>query len=105
MHYIREWITFSGKTLQAIGEELDPPASAGTVHSYGSGKRRPSQKRLADLARVLGTTPGKLLDEPPPGVDNEERKVVRLWGTIPKSRRPHALAILETFAKDATGEQ
>lgn len=66
MNFIRYWRSERGMTLQALGDELEPNASAGTVQSYESGSRDPSLSRLIDMARALGVSPGKLLDGPPP---------------------------------------
>lgn len=64
MSFIKFWREKRGMTLQAVGEALEPPASAGTIHSYESGARDTSLKRLVNLAQVLGVSPGQLLDGP-----------------------------------------
>jgi len=65
MNYIKHWRKNRGLTLQALGDRLDPPASAGTIQSYEAGTRDPSLARLNDIARALHVTAGKLLDGPP----------------------------------------
>jgi len=65
MNFIKHWRKTKGLTLQALGEALEPAASAGTVQSYEAGSRDPSLSRLIEIARVLGVSPGKLLDGPP----------------------------------------
>lgn len=64
MNFIRYWREARGLTLQALGEAIEPPASAGTIHTYESGARDVSLRRLGELARVLEVKPGKLLDGP-----------------------------------------
>ena len=59
------WRRRSGLTMEALAAALEPPSSKGTISQYESGKRRPSQKRLDEIAKVLGTTRGSLLDDTP----------------------------------------
>lgn len=65
MNAIRYWRNSRGLTLQALGEAMDPPASAGTISSYEGGSRDPSLCRLQEIAKILKVTPGALLDGPP----------------------------------------
>lgn len=72
MNYIKKWREDRGLTLQALGEAIEPTASAGTISSYESGKRDVSLKRLIEIARVLRVAPGKLLDGPSRFPDTDE---------------------------------
>lgn len=76
MIFIEHFRKVRGWTLQRLGEELDPPASAGTIKSYESEERTPSVGRLRDIARALGVTPGALLDGPAPSVNDAVLKAV-----------------------------
>jgi len=71
MLFIKEWRELRGLTLQALGEALEPPASAGTIHTYESGKRKPSLDRLIEMGRVLNIPAGLLVDGPP-GTDRSK---------------------------------
>lgn len=95
--FIREWREHRGLTQQALGDGLDPPASAGTISSYESGKREVSMDRLRQIADALKTTPGSILDGPPRAVVPVE--VINIWDRIPFESRDQAKDILKTFAK------
>ena len=102
MNYIREWRAKKKLSQQALGEALEPPASPGTISSYEGGSRKPSQRRLEDIARVLETTPGALLDHPPSddNPDGEMGKVVSIFSKVPPERRQQAIEVLRTFAAE-----
>lgn len=95
--YIREWREHRGLTQQALGDALEPPASAGTISSYESGKREVSMDRLRQIADALKTTPGSILDGPPAAVVPAE--VISIWDRIPLESRGHAKDVLKTFAR------
>jgi transcriptional regulator with XRE-family HTH domain len=95
--FIREWRAHRGLTGQQLGDLLDPPASAGTISAYESGKREVSMDRLRQIADALKTTPGSILDGPPAAVVPAE--VISIWDRIPLGDRDHAKDILKTFAR------
>jgi transcriptional regulator with XRE-family HTH domain len=103
--YLREWRKHAGLTGDELGAMLDPPASAGTISSYETGKRRIGPQRLAQLAEALGTTQGKLLDEPPP-IEGAARVVVLpgelidMWDHFSPRAKKRAVAMLRVIADD-----
>lgn len=102
--YLRQWREHAGFKQEQLGAALDPPASAGTISSYESGKRKMSQRRLAEIAAVLGTTPGKILDEAPPvegaaPVVAMPAEVIDIWDHIPEDRRSQAIALLRVLSE------
>jgi transcriptional regulator with XRE-family HTH domain len=105
VNYLREWRKHAGLTGDELGARLDPPASAGTISSYETGKRQIGPTRLAQMAEVLGTTPGKLLDEPPPiegagKVVPIPAEVVDIWAHISERAKKRAVAMLRVIAED-----
>jgi transcriptional regulator with XRE-family HTH domain len=94
--FIKEWRLHRGMTQPQLGEKLDPPASAGTISAYESGKREVSMDRLRQIADALKATPGSLLDGPPVAVVPAE--VLSIWSRIPVEQRDHARDVLKTFA-------
>jgi transcriptional regulator with XRE-family HTH domain len=104
VNYIRAWRKHRGLTGEELGAALDPPASAGTISSYETNKRKASQFRLGQIAAALKTTPGKLLDEPPPlpgstPVVTMPAEVIDIWDHIPDDRRSQAIALLRVLAE------
>jgi transcriptional regulator with XRE-family HTH domain len=101
--FLREWRKHAGLTGDELGAKLDPPASAGTISSYETGARNIGPDRLAQIAEALGTTPGKILDEPPP-LEGSSRvvampgEVIDLWGKISERAKKQALAMLKVIA-------
>lgn len=49
---------------EELAAAIDPPTTKGTISQYESGKRKPSQQRLTDIANALGCSAGELLDGP-----------------------------------------
>jgi transcriptional regulator with XRE-family HTH domain len=109
VNYIRAWREHAGLKQDRLGAALNPPASAGTISSYETGKRRVGAVRLEQMAAVLGTTPGKLLDEPPPAPGSKivpmSGELVDLWQHIlERGRTKEALALLRVIAEPDEGE-
>lgn len=107
--FLKEWRNHAGLTGDELGALLDPPASAGTISSYETGARNIGAERLAEIARVLGTTPGKILDEAPPlkgatAVVSMPGEVIDLWGKISERARKQAVAMLRVIAETDDGE-
>lgn len=96
--FIRQWRELRGLTQQALGDKLEPPASAGTISAYESGKREVSMERLRQIAEALETTPGSIIDGPPRPVVPAE--VINIWDRIPLDRRSQAREVLKTFASN-----
>ena len=109
VNYLREWRKHAKLSGEALGAMLDPPASAGTISSYETGKRRIGPQRLAQLAEALGTTQGKLLDEPPPiegagVVVPIPAEVVDMWAHYSERAKKQAIAMLRVIADGEEGE-
>jgi transcriptional regulator with XRE-family HTH domain len=96
-NFIKAWREHRGLTLQALGDKLEPPASAGTMSAYESGSRNVSMDRLTQIADALGTTPGRLLDGPPEGSVTAE--VIQIWDRIADEDREQAKRVLKAFAQ------
>ena len=102
--YLKEWRKRAGLTGEQLGAKLNPPASAGTISSYETGARNIGPERLAELAAILGTTPGKILDEPPP-VEGAQQVVaipaiiVDFWAHQSERAKKQALAMLRVIAE------
>jgi transcriptional regulator with XRE-family HTH domain len=102
--FLKEWRQRAKLTGEALGAMLDPPASAGTISAYETGARNIGPERLVQLAHALGTTPGKILDEPPP-LEGSSRvvtmpgEVIDLWGVLSPHARKQALALLKAIAE------
>ncbi|WP_303758381.1 helix-turn-helix domain-containing protein [Sphingobium yanoikuyae] len=54
----------AGKSQDWLAAALNPATTKGTISQYESGKRKPSQGRLQEIADVLGCTAGELIDGP-----------------------------------------
>ena len=107
--YLREWRKHAGLTGEELGAKLDPPASAGTISSYETGARNIGPERLAEIAQVLGTTPGKILDEPPPldgagTVVALPADIIDFWAHRSERAKKQALAMLKVIAETDEGE-
>lgn len=63
-HFLKEWREKRGFTQERLGERID--RSHATVQRIESRQVALTQPVLDQLARVLKTTRGKILDEPPP---------------------------------------
>lgn len=63
-NFIRDYRKARSLTLEALGNALEPPATKGTISQIESGARGVSLRRLFEIAEVLKTTPGALLDGP-----------------------------------------
>jgi len=81
-------------THAALAERVCTTASVISLLESGSRSLRPSWAR--PLARVLGTSPGALLDYGP-GDSTED--LLRSWAAIPAHQKLHALEVLRTFER------
>jgi transcriptional regulator with XRE-family HTH domain len=109
VNYLREWRKHAGLTGDELGARLDPPASAGTISSYETGKRQIGPTRLAQMAEVLGTTPGKLLDEPPPAEGAKvvvpiPADIVDFWAHKSDRLKRQALAMIRALGETEDDE-
>jgi transcriptional regulator with XRE-family HTH domain len=104
MNHIRAWRLSRGLTLQALADAMASQPSPGTLSSYESGKRTPSDGRLREIAFALRIPPGKLLDEPP----SEEEKpptdaasnIAYLAQRVPVERQALAIDLLKRLGSD-----
>lgn len=109
MVFLREWRLHAGLTGEQLGAMLDPPASAGTISAYETGARNIGPDRLVQMAQALGTTPGKILDEPPP-IEGGKKVVaipgelIDLWDVMSPHARKQALALMKVIAGTEEGD-
>lgn len=63
-NHIAYWRKQAKMSQDHLAAAVDPPTTKGTISQYESGKRAPSQRRLADIAEALGRSVSELLDGP-----------------------------------------
>lgn len=100
----------AGKSQDELAASLNPPTTKGTISQYESGKRKPSQDRLTEIARALGCTAGELIDglrSPPsePIPEGAERVVqVPVLGEVPAGPVREAIRHSRGFVLAAASE-
>lgn len=104
--YIKEWRKAAGLTLRALGEKISDKVSGGTIHSYETGERTPSQSRLAEIAKAVGTEPARLFERPPPPGGTAEpvaARVSRILERMEPDMQQQAIRVLEALADGRSG--
>ena len=70
-NHIRYWRNLAGLTQQRLAEKLAGDANKGSISQYESGERFASLERIYEIAAILGTLAGALLDGPFKGAPAE----------------------------------
>lgn len=100
-HYIREWRLEEGLSQSELAEQAGMSPAA--LSMLESGKASYSKRTLVPIAKVLGVTPGTLIDKHPRQLDSERSEfaetVLRLLGTIEFEDRELAYDLLKAVAK------
>jgi transcriptional regulator with XRE-family HTH domain len=96
--YLRAWRKFRHLTLEEVAEAVG--TTKAVIQQLETGRMTLSQKWLAKIAPVLGTTPGFLLDHSP---EDLPTSVLETWAAIPEADRPRALQVLQAFMTGTDG--
>lgn len=97
-NHLRAWREHRRLTQEYLAEQIG--TTGNVISQIESGARGLSHKWLVKLAPALGTTPGFLLDHDPNDLDSAYLDAAL---SVPKDKRPQAIAILQTFKTGTNG--
>ena len=91
-NFLRAWREHRRMTQAKLAEAVG--TSGAVISLLESGDRGLSDKWLRQLAPVLGTRPGHLLEVDPNDVSTD---ILDIWADIPEDRREQARDVLKAF--------
>lgn len=93
-HHLKAWRKFRGLSQEALAERIGK--SKATIGHLETGRTEMTHSWLLELAPVLDTTPGYILDHDPKDLDGE---LLRAAAAVARENRDQVLTILHTFKK------